>query len=397
MSSAADTANAPASSATPSVETEGKPGLLERLGLRYFNSLGGRSQEAAQNAHQLPNDETLQRLSKRITAWGATIAFLIGGLTTAGSIWFEEAYEAQMDVYTYWVWQGSLTLVLLAIEFVVLFWVAMVTVHRLGRLAGLSAHTDEPWLPSRDQVPNLLARAALEIPDPKRQILGVDPLRYVSKTKLLAIGLLYRAKIFLSNSIAKFVLRRVLGKAGARISVSWVALPITGAWNAWVLVKVAREARLRLFGYWLAQYVLHEILTDERLGQLSVPAQQAALHAVANAVVFTQNPHPNMLMLLLRLSDAFPADDAADYGNYDAFLALLAQLSSSERALILDLLCVAAAFDGRLSKLEREKLPHAFGVHWPTYEARIIRLRDHLRAGRLHAAIREAQLDTEVG
>ena len=45
-------------------------------------------------------------------------------------------------------------------------------------------------------VKNILARTALELPDPELKILGIDPFKRVSKKNLFILGLIYKAKIF---------------------------------------------------------------------------------------------------------------------------------------------------------------------------------------------------------
>ncbi|MFI3220673.1 MAG: hypothetical protein QX189_16380, partial [Methylococcales bacterium] len=73
------------------------------------------------------------------------------------------------------------------------------------------------------------------------------------------------------------------------------------------------------------------------------------------------------------------------------------QLPLSERYFVLDLLCVSAAFDGHLSRLEREHLPQAFAEHTDVYMQRIQELIAALLNGRLHLAKELCKLDFEAG
>ena len=81
------------------------------------------------------------------------------------------------------------------------------------------------------------------------------------------------------------MLTDTFGKGGSRTAFSWIAIPITGFWDAFTLYKVAKEARLRLFGHKLAEYLAQQILTDELMGSLSVQAREGAVRAVATMMV----------------------------------------------------------------------------------------------------------------
>jgi hypothetical protein len=370
---------------------------MERQGVRYYGQLAQRQRVKLSSPNELPPDTVLRRKSALITFWGGLVAFLIGAGTTVITVWVEVEFERELAWYSYYSLQGSITILLLIVELAVLFWVAVRTVHALARLAGLTHTDDEPLLPGPDNVPNLLARAALEIPDPVVQFMGIDPLRKASKLKLVATGVLYKAKIFLSNAGAKFLAQRILGKGAARVSVSWVAVPITGLWNWLVLWKVAREARLRLFGYWLVHHLTREVLTEDRFLHMSTRGKLVCIRAVAVTMVLTQRYHPNMLMLLNRLATLLNIQDGDDYDNLAVFYDELHKLEPHERWFVLDLLCVAVAMDGRLTKLERKYLQEAFGEHTEQYYTRIRHLVKQLRRGSLHEALADARLDFVPG
>ena len=68
------------------------------------------------------------------------------------------------------------------------FWLSLMAVHRISTITGHSTDEDDPYLPGDDAIPNLLARAALELPDPVVRYLGVDPMKHISKSKLFLVG-----------------------------------------------------------------------------------------------------------------------------------------------------------------------------------------------------------------
>jgi len=244
----------------------------------------------------------------------------------------------------------------------------------------------------------MLARAALKVPDPVIHYLGIDPLKHVPKSRLLFVGVLYKAKVLLSSLFIKFVFVRIFGKGSSRLGFAWVAIPVTGIWDdAVVMYKVAREARLRLFGNRLARHIADEIMQPHFMAQLSAKAKEGAIRAVATMMVLSQNHHPNMLVLLIKLCKTFEIEGRCEYDNWTDLLILLDEVSSPERYFILDLLSVSAAFDGHLSRLERYHLPQAFGEYTEIYMLRIEALKHALLNGRLHKAKQLCKLDFEPG
>jgi hypothetical protein len=243
----------------------------------------------------------------------------------------------------------------------------------------------------------MLARAAMELPDPVVHYLGIDPLKHLSKSKLFMVAALYKAKVILSSLLARIVLTDTFGKGGSRTVFSWIAIPITGFWDAFTLYKVAKEARLRLFGHKLAEYLAQQILTDDLMASLSPQAREGAVRAVATMMVLAQNYHPNMLVLLTRISATFDMDNHADYDDWDNFLKILNTVEEHERYFLLDLLCVASAFDGKLSRLEKYHLPQAYQELTDTYMQRAQQITTMLIDGRIHAAKALCTLDFYPG
>lgn len=379
---------------------EDEPGFLENLGVKYYRYLGNKSGTAGMRnltIDELPADITLQTLASNITGFAAVIAFAIGALTTFVTIWVEWTYQGTMEKTAYYFLYGSVLAVMLFIELAVLFWLGLKTVYSLACLTGHNQAAEISCLPVNDAVPNILARAALEVPDPVIKYLGIDPLRHLSKSKLFLVAALYKAKVILSSMAVKFLLIRVAGKGEVRTAFSWVAIPITGFWDAFTLYKVAREARLRLFGHKLAEHIVSNILTDDMIAQLSPATREGAVRAVSTMMVLAQNYHPNLLVLLIRLCNTFDIKEGSEYDNWDDFLSVLDRVSESERYFLLDLLSVSAAFDGKLSRLEKHHLPEAFKDLTDIYMQRTEQLKNMLVSGQLHAAKELCTLDFSPG
>ena len=382
------------------VVSEYKPSLLERWGVRYFDYLGKKFGTAAlQNltTDELPADAVLQSLSANITGFAAIVAFGVGSLTTWVTVWIEWHYKSVLPSTEYYTLYLSVLAFMLIIEFSVLFWLGLRTVYSLSCLTGHHQSSMDSLLPVEYATSTMLARAAMELPDPVVHYLGIDPLKHLSKSKLFMVATLYKVKVVLSSLLARIVLTDTFGKGGSRTAFSWIAIPITGFWDAFTLYKVAKEARLRLFGHKLAEYLAQQILTDDLMDSLSPQAREGAVRAVATMMVLAQNYHPNMLILLTRISATFDIDNHCDYDDWDSFLKILNTVEEHERYFLLDLLCVSSAFDGKLSRLEKYHLPEAYQALTDIYMERAQQLTAMLIDGRIHAAQALCKLDFYPG
>ena len=139
------------------------------------------------------------------------------------------------------------------------------------------------------------------------------------------------------------------------------------------------------------------MLKNKQLDQLSPEAEIGCMRAIGNAVVMTQNYHPNMILLLLEFQQLLNLSEENKYDDWNTFLQTLKDVTESERYFLLDLFTVSVAFDGRVSKLEQENLKAAYGNDYELYHPRLIKLTEHLKAGRLNAAYKLCRLDFNAG
>lgn len=288
---------------------------------------------------------------------------------------------------------GVVTVVATAIEFYYLFYISLKSVHHVSRLINMQDAVAGSHHDGLFGVKNILARTALEIPDPELRILGIDPFQRISKKNLFVLGLLYKGKIIVTNLALKVGLRATVGNRLLGIPILYAAIPVEMFWNAMVILKVIRETRLRLFGYVLAGRIADAVKAEGYLPKLSPLAKKGCLRAIGNAVVMTQNYHPNMVILLLRFQELLEIEEPDKYDDWQLFLDTLREVNESERNFLLDVLTVAAAFDGKLSPIEKEHLREAYQEDSGLYMKRLIDLTDHLKHGRLNAAFSICQLD----
>ena len=372
---------------------ENKPSVLERFGLYYLRLF--RRIDRDHSVFDL-SDAELARRVRRITIKGIVLSSLIGLVCVFPTVWVD-IHFSQAPFLVHYGWVAGVTLVSILIEFYVLFIIALKAVYEVSELINMRASQSELMQEGCFSVSHILARAALEIPDPELTILGIDPFKRISKKNLFVLGLFYKAKIILTNFILKYGLKFTVGDTIGGVSVLYEALPVECFWNSVVIRRVVHEARLRLFGFALAHEIANRMVREKKLDGLSPLARVGCLRAIGNAVVMAQNYHPNMIVLLLRFQQVLEVNEENKYDDWALFLDTLKQVDEEERYFLLDLFTVSAAFDGKLSELEEESLRSAYGAQYDIYYPRLIRLTGCLKEGRLNEALALCKLDFVAG
>ena len=370
-----------------------KPSALERFGLYYLNLF--RKRDLTHTVFDFTDEELAAKI-KRITIKGILLSAITGVILVFPTVWVDD-YFAAAAWYVHYGWVAAVTLVSVLIEFYLLFIIALKAVYEVSDIINMHANPKDFLQSGVFSVKNILARTALELPDPELKILGIDPFKRISKKNLLVLGLIYKAKIFVTNFVLKYGLKFSVGETIFGIPVLYEALFVEAFWNGVVLKRVVHEARLRLFGFALANHIADSVTKNKQLEQLSPEAEIGCMRAVGNAVVMTQNYHPNMILLLLEFQQLLNLNDENKYDDWDLFLKTLNDVNEKERNFLLDIFTVSVAFDGRVSKLEQENLKAAYGKDYELYYPRLINLTGHLKAGRLNAAYKLCRLDFNAG
>jgi hypothetical protein len=368
------------------VVKEGKnENFLENIGVKYFNRLSKRlKSDSKLHLKDIPSDKVLQVVADNVIFNAVIIAFLVGALTTVPLVLVEMLYQDSMATFEYYSLVAVLTVIMLVIEIGSLYWLGMKSVHTLAHLTGFEDSTHDTNLPPEYNVTNIMVRSALEIPDPAVEYLGIDPQKYVSKKWIFITTLLYKAKVVLSSVVLKFVLRKVAARYGVRVGFVWIAIPVTAVWDAIVMYKVVKDAKLRLFGYQLSKYIIDEVLTEKLLNECSPQMREGAIRAVSTVMVLSSTYHPNNIILLIRLSQNLDIVEEKDYDDMDKLLVHLDDTSKQERHFLRTLAGIAAVFDGVLTRDEKNALKKIFGDEYDEYMSMIEELRYLLIDGQLH-------------
>jgi len=193
------------------------------------------------------------------------LAFIIGFVFTLPIIFF----ELLLDIFTQPTLQ-SVTLYLLVttasvfLEFYFLFLLGFITlayyIHHLYLID--KAH----WHISQEEFVATLVRSVMELPEKKIIKYNLNPYEY-QEARILLLSLIYKAKVILTNMVAKFIVKKALSRSSLRIYSAYVAALVTGIWDALIFVKTIGESRYKIMVRFMVLYLLEhkkELLLEEQ-------------------------------------------------------------------------------------------------------------------------------------
>ncbi len=334
--------------------------LFVRLGVRYIRARHGRlPPKADQDGVNVLNAEERAEI-KRIARWTIVRAAMAGATSTAVSGAVEVAATPLLTaghVMSYWFLLLLGLALASVLEILFLYWDALRSVHELSRAAGLPlfSETDE-----RERLAATMARAALEMPNPRLDLEGIDPWKEASRVRLIIASLVYKAKISATNFLFKALVRRAITRAALRsYLVPFVSVPFTAMWNGIVAFLIMREAKLRVMGPSAAHELVRMTFANKK--ELEPAAAEAALRAVGASIVKKEDLHPNLAALFREVRARVPhTTPSHSLDDPRAFIARLAGIEGDESATVLRVLVIASVLDGRISKKERALLQEAF-------------------------------------
>ena len=198
-----------------------------------------------------------------------------------------------------------------------------------------------------------LCRAVLEVEEPKLKPYDLDPTKHVRPESRIALLILYRLKIMMSNFIAKLLIRRLVTRASLRAYAPLVMAPITGLWNAWVMWTVLREAKFRLMGRVVVELVLLSLVERPQ-----PKLRRALMMLVGNRITLFGVYNHNLHLLLTRLHSQFPsaAGKVKQLDDWSVFLGHWQQLDEADQHYLQQVAVLLFA-------LKRERLSRVEIVH----------------------------------
>lgn len=356
--------------------------VVEALAVRYFKRRAGKAvrPDARDAVHFLNPDErrALRRIEYLAVGRAAIVGAVCAGLGAIANVALQPLLGDDPSSASWGRWVEFMLLTLLAalplvaIELSLIYWNAIDSVHQLAAAAGLPLfrakevgqdvvrHAGDIVDDEDEIFAAVLARAALEIPNPPRPMFGIDPRREASRLRILLATLVYKAKVSLTKFVARTLLTRIFGRAALRAWIPFVAVPITALWDALVCRRALREARLRAIGPSAASELLGFVLAPHP--EPSPGLREALMRAIGTAVVRSRDFHPNLIEMLDDLKSRIGETDAEALDDVPRFIDCLRRLLPAEQKAALHTLVIACVLDGRVRQGERAIMTRAFRV-----------------------------------
>jgi hypothetical protein len=335
--------------------------FAERIGLDFLRKWVDRSDP---HIHKWARSELAQ--IRRIERWTITVAALTGAISGSllgtSEIWLSGAMVEDADAthlreqLPYWSIYLSLAVLVSGAVILFLYWLVLRMVARISWIAGLRLSAEE----IEEAIALGLSRAALELPNPREPIYGIDPYARVARWKLVAYAILYRLKIGLTSFVLRVLLRRVLARAALRFYVPLVSIPVFAIWNALIISWVMREVRIRVAGP-VAVQDLAELISAHK-ANLSEQSRRLMLETVGEAIIRGEDHHPNYVLLLERLSQDLGIPPESIAVNWNSSRHSLQNENGKAQDILLVTLTIATMLNGQLRRAQRELLAEAYAV-----------------------------------
>lgn len=369
------------------------PGFLERWGLKIIE-INLKKLSKAQPSSVKPDLSEFFYHANKITKNASLLSFLVGFTVT---IFYVIAYLAVIEFYPVettdfqdsgfylkWLWIGLVLGIFTYIELYLVYRVGLMAVCKMAQYSGFDI-SEDPILITKNK--NILSRIALEIPDHRLIVLGIDPERLLNKKSLLIKTIIYKTKIVASNFIAKIIVRRILARSALRAYSDFIIAPITGFWDGLVTYITLIEMKKRLFTRILAEdYLIH---LTEKCNQYGVEFQEMSMRAIASAVVLNFKFHPNLEFLLLKIYEKFGIQFSteASLDNLDYFFSRLNDTKGPIQKDIIRLFQFCCAIDGKFTKFERKILKRSSLLSRQDSLGEIEQLSQDINRGNLKASL----------
>jgi len=323
--------------------------FLEKWGinmLQFFSKKTGIAKNDGQ-VHILSPVELLKLKSiQNFAVFRAAIAGSISaGICVIVGLLTANLFDSQLVKYL--LINGVVLLVCTFFEFYFLFWDALRTTNRICHEAGLEIPEDH-----YSDLSLFMSRAALEIPNPSEPILGVNPLKYASKTQLFFNSAFYKGKIVLTNQIIKWFFIRIFGKLSY---FDFFAIPVTAFWDAWICRKILQESRIRAVGPSAIQERIIQYFPEPEV--IPEHAKLVFMRAIAAAVTQSGDFHPNLLLFYQSTLNRLMPDIEEDIHSFaiddtEIFIKEFNQLEHIHQITTIRILLFAIIIDGVAHKKE---------------------------------------------
>jgi hypothetical protein len=334
----------------PGKQYSSDPNYFEQLGVKWLRRL---TREQQGRLHHLKPAElaAIRKIERWAIVWASLAGSISGGILGVGELVVKDMVGDDLDMSNWkeqlphWGVYLAVALVVSGIEIAFLYWNTLRAVARNTGIVGLTTSGGQV----EEAIARGLSRAALDMPNPREPLYGLDPYARIPRWKLLAYSILYRVKVGVTSFLLRVVLRRVLARAALRFFIPFLAIPVFAVWNGLITWWVLREVRVRIMGP-VAVRDLCEQLGPMR-DDMSPPAREVLMKTLAEAILRSGDAHPNFILLLHDLFQLLDADpDHVREVDWNRTRSELKQLAEPDKEAVARTLVLATLLDGRVSK-----------------------------------------------
>jgi len=359
------------------------PNILERKVAEY---LARSSEQGGDEWRERSGAEAagIQRVVRWSVAWAAVAGIVSGGIIGGVETWIhlgvldgDTGDLGWRDQLPIWAGFFAFAGVISAVEILFLYLLTIRGVLKLSHRSGIAL--------GDDGYPALfglgLARAALELPNPRVLVYGVDPYAYMPGWWIATRNIAYKMKVGVSSFLLRIFLRRVMGRMAIRGLIPLIAGPLYALWNAIIVWRIMNEARLRTLSPFAVEELLRQVASgEERPGPEAV---EVVMHGVGEMLMRGHDAHPSQVLLLSRLRQEFDYESDAIDVDWERQRSSLRSLHSSEQEAVLNLLTLSAVLGRRTYRRQKEFLCEAHNECGLTLDTgRLRHLRRKLKEGR---------------
>jgi hypothetical protein len=195
--------------------------------------------------------------------------------------------------FLYYLYLFLLNIFISIIEVNAMYITAVLCAFKLTIITGLTLYPQDA---EREFLTRSIARAALQLGHSQDKIFGIDPMKGTPKFILFLSFLFYKTKRHAIKIVLKFLIKRVLWRAAAKVALSLMVLPVNGIMNAWTIRRVMRDCRINILGPPSAVSILELFFLED---DAFSPSQRVDyLRAIASCLVCKRCVHPNVQILL---------------------------------------------------------------------------------------------------
>jgi hypothetical protein len=334
------------------------PNILERKAAHYLARLNDGKEEWRERTRA--EADAMESITRWTVAYAAIAGIISGGLIGGMEVYVRLViFDGQMDelgwseTMPYWIGLFAIAGVISAIEIVFLYALAIRGIAQLSTRSGIIlGNGGYPDLFGRG-----LARAALEFPNPRVLVFGVDPYAYMPGWWIAAKNIAYKMKVGVTSFLLRVFLRRVAARMAVRGVVPLIAGPLYAFWNGFIIWRIMHEARLRTLGPFAVHELIAQIGKDRH--RPSDEAVEAMMHGVGEMLMRGHDAHPNQVFLMSRLRKDLDYGEDDIQVDWDRHRKALPSLSRSEQEKVVDVLVLSALLGSKIYKPQKKMLREA--------------------------------------